>query len=157
MYDVPYGIASCYNALPVSGGSYTLSRIVLSRLAERAKDSEHFVNELLPHAVKVLCEYIEQKIEFLVEKSHFFKSNFLVKEGIFESRKFHGYVWHCWNERMCKQADGKRGRPDKYGYSEYADQLAVNILETMKECVNSFKSKYCNCTDHLYYACTSRD
>ena len=41
LYTTPYGIASCYNALPIGGGAFTLSRIVLSRLAERAKDSEH--------------------------------------------------------------------------------------------------------------------
>ncbi|MCB5915388.1 DUF3029 family protein, partial [Lachnospiraceae bacterium 210521-DFI.5.19] len=81
LYDGAYGIASCYNALPIAGGSFTLSRVVLSRLAERAKDSEHFLEELLPRAVKELCGYIENKIEFLVEKSHFFKSNFLVQEG----------------------------------------------------------------------------
>ncbi|MCA5010521.1 DUF3029 family protein, partial [Clostridioides difficile] len=28
-----YGISSCYNILPIGGGSYTLSRIVLPRLA----------------------------------------------------------------------------------------------------------------------------
>ena len=150
LYDVPYGIASCYNALPVSGGSYTLSRIVLSRLAERAKDSEHFVNELLPHAVKVLCEYIEQKIEFLVEKSHFFKSNFLVKEGFLKVENFTGMFGIVGMNECVNRLMEKEGRPDKYGYSEYADQLAVNILETMKECVNSFKSKYCNCTDHHF-------
>lgn len=123
---------------------------VLSRLAERAKDSEHFVNELLPHAVKVLCEYIEQKIEFLVEKSHFFKSNFLVKEGFLKVENFTGMFGIVGMNECVNRLMEKEGRPDKYGYSEYADQLAVNILETMKECVNSFKSKYCNCTDHHF-------
>ncbi len=37
-----YGIASCYNALAIGGGAYTLSRIVLKRAADHAKNIDHF-------------------------------------------------------------------------------------------------------------------
>lgn len=113
LYDGAYGIASCYNALPIAGGSFTLSRVVLSRLAERAKDSEHFLEELLPRAVKELCGYIENKIEFLVEKSHFFKSNFLVQEGFVKVENFTGMFGvvgmnECVNTLMEKEHKGCR-------------------------------------------------
>lgn len=150
LYRMPYGIASCYNALPVSGGSFTLSRIVLSRLAERAKDSEHFINELLPHAVDVLCGYMEQKIEFLVEKSHFFKSNFLVKEKFLKLENFTAMLGVVGMNECVNTLMEKERRPDRYGSSEYTDELALNILETIKKTIDSFESKYCDCTDHHF-------
>lgn len=150
LYEVPYGIASCYNALPVSGGAFTLSRVVLSRLAERAKDSEHFLQDLLPKAVQLLCEYMEQKIEFLVEKSHFFKSNFLVQEGFLKLENFTGMLGVVGTNECVNTLMEKENRPDRYGYSEYADQLGREILATIKKCADSFESKYCDCTNHHF-------
>lgn len=150
LYDGAYGIASCYNALPIAGGSFTLSRVVLSRLAERAKDSEHFLEELLPRAVKELCGYIENKIEFLVEKSHFFKSNFLVQEGFVKVENFTGMFGVVGMNECVNTLMEKEHKSDRYGYSEDADQLAIRILEKLQECVNSFESKYCDCTEHHF-------
>lgn len=150
LYKTPYGIASCYNALPVAGGSFTLSRVVLSRLAARAKDSEHFIRDLLPHAVQVLCEYIEQKICFLVEKSHFFRSNFLVQEGFLRLENFTAMVGVVGMNECVNLLMEKEGKPDRYGYSEAADRLAIAILERLRACVGAFTSKYCACTDHHF-------
>lgn len=150
IYDLPYGIASCYNDLPISGGSYTLSRIVLSRLAERAKDCEHFLNEVLPYAVQTLCEYIEQKIEFLVEKSHFFKSNFLVQEGFIKRENFTAMVGVVGMNECINTLMKKEGKPDRYGYSKSADQTAEDILQKLRECIDAFESKYCECTNHHF-------
>ena len=150
LYDGPYGIASCYNALPVSGGAFTLSRIVLSRLAERAKDSEHFIQNLLPHAARELCGYIENKIEFLVEKSHFFKTNFLVQEGFVKVENFTGMFGLVGMNECVNLLMEKEGKEGRYGYSEEADQLAMQILEKLQACVNEFDSKYCDCTDHHF-------
>ena len=44
----------------------------------------------------------------------------------------------------------KEHKSDRYGYSEDADQLAIRILEKLQECVNSFESKYCDCTEHHF-------
>lgn len=150
IYRTPYGIASCYNALPIGGGAFTLSRIVLSRLALRAKDSEHFLNDLLPHTVRVLCEYIEQKIEFLVERTHFFKSNFLVEEGFLKLENFSGMFGVVGMNECVNTLMEKEGYNDRYGYSEKADCLAQDIMEKMTKCVMSFESKYCDCTDHHF-------
>lgn len=150
LYDGAYGIASCYNALPIAGGSFTLSRVVLSRLAERAKDSEHFLEDLLPRAVKELCGYIENKIEFLVEKSHFFKSNFLVQEGFVKVENFTGMFGVVGMNECVNTLMEKEHKSDRYGYSEDADQLAIRILEKLQKCVNLFESKYCDCTEHHF-------
>lgn len=150
LYDVPYGIASCYNALPVGGGAFTLSRIVFSHMADRAYNSDHLINTLLPEAVEELCNYIEKKITFLVEESHFFKSNFLVQEGFLHVERFTGMFGmvgmnECVNTLMAK--DGKTGT---YGYSEEADALAKRILDKLTECVERFESRYCHCTNHRF-------
>lgn len=150
LYDVPYGIASCYNALPIGGGAFTLSRIVFSHMAERAYNSEHLIETLLPEAVAELCAYMEQKITFLVEETHFFKSNFLVQEGFLHLDRFTGMFGmvgmnECVNILMEK--DGKTGT---YGYSEEADALAKRILDKLTECVESYESRYCDVTNHRF-------
>ena len=150
LYDTPYGVASCYNALPIGGGSFTLSRVVLSRLAARAKDSEHFINDLLPHAVATLCEYMEQKVEFLVEKSQFFRSNFLVQEGFLQLDRFTAMLGVVGMNECVNLLMQKEGKDDRYGYSEAADALAKRILEKLQECNAAFTSKYCACTDHHF-------
>lgn len=143
IYPVPYGIASCYNALPVAGGAFTLSRIVLARLAPKAKDSEHFINELLPHAVKELCGYIEQKITFLVEETHFFKSNFLVTEGFLKLDNFVGMVGMVGLNECVNILMEKDGVPGTYGHSDAADLLGRKIMDRLKAEAESFTSKFC--------------
>lgn len=150
VYRTPYGIASCYNALPVGGGAFTLSRIVLGKLAKRAKDSEHFLKELLPRTVEVLCGYIEKKIRFLVEDTHFFKSNFLVEEGFLNLENFTGMLGVVGMNECVNLLMEKEGCSDRYGYSAKADDLAAQIMRTLTESVNCFESKYCDCTDHHF-------
>ena len=111
LYDTPYGIASCYNALPVGGGAFTLSRLVLSKMAERAKDSEHLLQDLLPQATEELCGYMEKKIAFLVEESHFFRSNFLVKEGFVKLERFTGMFGLVGMNECVNILMRKEGRP----------------------------------------------
>jgi len=150
IYKTPYGIASCYNALPVGGGAFTLSRVVLNRIAERAKDSEHFLKDLLPHTCRVLCGYIEQKIRFLVEETHFFKTNFLVEEGFLKLENFVGMFGVVGMNECVNTLMDKEGYADRYGYSEKADALAQKIMETITDCVAEHESKYCDITGHRF-------
>lgn len=150
LYTGAYGIASCYNALPVGGGSFTLSRIVLAHMAERAKDCQHLLDELIPRTVRVLCEYIEQKIEFLVEQTHFFTSSFLVQEGFVKLDNFTGMFGLVGMNECVNLLMEKEGKIGTYGHCEEADILAQKILERITECVSSFTSKYCSCTDHHF-------
>ena len=150
LYTTPYGIASCYNALPIGGGAFTLSRIVLSRLAERAKDSEHLIHDLLPIAVKELCDYIEKKITFLVEETHFFKSNFLVQEGFVSLEKFTGMFGLVGMNECVNILMAKEGKSGTYGHSEEADAMAKRILDKLTTCVEGYESRFCDCTNHHF-------
>lgn len=145
-----YGIASCYNALPVGGGSFTLSRVMISRLAQKAQNSEEFFDVLLPRAVAALCGFMEEKIRFIVEESHFFRSNFLVKEGFLKLENFTAMVGivglnECVNTLMEKDGAGVR-----YGHGKDADELGQKVMEALQAHVEAFCSKYCDVTGHHF-------
>ena len=69
-----YAIASCYNGLPIGGGNFTLVRLNMGRLAPMAKDTEDFINNLLPDAVKKMAGYMDERIKFFMEESGYFEA-----------------------------------------------------------------------------------
>lgn len=83
-----YGVASCYNILPICGGAYTLTRVTLTELVKEAVNEEQFIGELLPECLGLIADYMNERIRFIVEQSGFFESNFLVKEGLLSPDRF---------------------------------------------------------------------
>ncbi|MBP1918213.1 YjjI family glycine radical enzyme [Youngiibacter multivorans] len=145
----PIGIASCYNALPIAGGAFTLSRVMISKIVDKVKDSNEFF-EFLPKAVNTLCTFMDEKIRYLVEDSHFFTTNFLVKEGFVKLENFTGMVGivglnECVNTLLAK--DGIAGR---YAQGKEADELSHRILAAMNQHLNEFESKYCDVTGNHF-------
>jgi len=137
-----YGIASCYNGLPISGGAFTLSRLRLNKIAEDSKSTEEFLSTKLPQAIDALTKFMESKIRFLVEETPFFKSNFLVREGFIELDRFVGLfgmvgMHECVNKLM--ELDNKNL---SFGKDKEANELGVKILDLIQERVNRFESKY---------------
>ena len=135
-----YGISSCYNILPIGGGSYTLTRLVLPRLAETAADRDEFMNKLLPDCLKCMADYMNERIRFLVEKSNFFESSFLVKEGLLDRKNFlamFGVVGlaECANLLI----DDKN---KTYGHDADADQLADDIMTAILEFTQKYEAVY---------------
>jgi YjjI family glycine radical enzyme len=135
-----YGISSCYNILPIRGGAYTLSRIVPPRLAKMASGVDQFLEELLPDALEGLGQYMNERISFLVEKSNFFESNFLAKEGLVERERFVGMfgvagLCDCVNHLL-------EGKGLRYGHSEEADELADKIMTIISDFAASYPAKY---------------
>lgn len=143
-----YGVSSCYNVLPLRGGSYILSRLVLPRLVEMAENTEHFLNEVLPDALQGLCEYMDERIRFLVEESGFFESSFLVHEGLIERENFTGMLGIaglCEGVNYLMRDSGKR-----YGHDAEADDLAEEILKIISDFVAAYSTKYCEVSGHHY-------
>ncbi len=138
-----YGIASCYNGLPVGGGSYTLVRMNLKNLTFEAKNSKEFSEKQLPFAVKTMSRLMDNRIEFLTEKSGFFESSFLVKEGLIYKDRFtamfgiHGLA-ECVNKLMIK--DNKKGR---FGHNDIANELGEKILKQLEKEVNNHINSKC--------------
>lgn len=145
-----YGIASCYNALEVGGGAFTLSRIVLKYAADLASSKQDLLERVLPSAVETLCAFMDEKIRFLVEESHFFKSSFLVREGFLELDKFagmFGVVGLCECVDIIMEKEGNTGR---YGHSAEADALGLEIMETVERLVQGHPTKYAACAGHRH-------
>ena len=139
-FEGGYGISSCYNILPIGGGSYTLSRIVLPRLARMAKDKDDFLNNVLPDACQTLAEYISSRVRFLVEKSGFFESDFLVNEGLIQRDRFigmYGVAGLCDCVDYLMEGIGK-----KYGRDKEADDLAFKIMQIISDFVHTYPAPY---------------
>ena len=84
-----YVIASCYNAMPLKGGIYTLVRLNLKRAAEMAGDDpERFLDEILPQIGKSWTEVIASRARYIIEEVRWFEDNFWIEEGLLEQSKF---------------------------------------------------------------------
>ena len=144
-YEGGYGISSCYNILPISGGAYTLTRITLTKLANETNDIEKFINEILPDCLECIAEYENERIKFIVEKSNFFNSSFLVKEGLISKDRFVPMfgvtgLAECVNKLL-------RDKNLRYGKDKEADVLGLRIMEKIQSTVFTFKALYTPLTD----------
>ncbi len=145
-----YAIASCYNGLIVGGGSFTLVRLNLANLAKKTDSFKDLIDNKLPDAVKLQCQYIEERIRFIVEESPFFKSNFLITEEFVKLEKFtamFGLVGlaECVNS-FIDAADQK----NRFGHNDTANSMGLEIIEKLQQEVNKFNSKYCTITNNKF-------
>ncbi len=145
-----YAIASCYNGLKIGGGSYTLVRLNLAGLAKKAQSSDEFFEKSLPYAVKLMLSYMDERIRFIVEESGFFESGFLVKEGLINRENFTAMfgmfgLAECVNY-FIDSADQK----DRFGHSEKANDLGLEIIEGLFNEVNKHSNKYCDFTNNKF-------
>lgn len=142
-----YAIASCYNGLPIGGGSFTLVRMNLAKLAPKAKDAEEFLSNLLPDAVEKMAGYMDERIKFLMEESGFVQSSFLVKEGLINMERFTAMFGMVGMAECVNHLLNATVKSDRYGHSKKADELGVRIMEVMTEKVNAHNNPYCKFSD----------
>lgn len=138
-----YAIASCYNGLPLGGGAYTLSRLILGNIAKRAKDIKDFKENQLPYVMEIMAAYMDERIRFEVEESNFFETHFLVKEGFIHRERFtamYGLVGLADAVNLLLEKEGKTGR---FGHDEAANQLGVEIMDIIKDFNDHHTNKYC--------------
>lgn len=145
-----YGIASCYNGLPLDGGAFTLSRIRLNKIACNSGSIEDFFENSLPTALDVLCNFMESKIRFLVEESTFFKTNFLVTEGFVELDRFVGMFGIVGMHECITSLMEMQGKEFIYGKDEEANKLALKIMDFIDSRVKSFHSRYGKITNNRF-------
>ncbi len=142
-----YGIASCYNGLHIGGGAYTLSRLVLAKLAPEAADEHDFLDNVLPHAVHTMADLMDERINFFVNESQFFETSFLVQEGLVDRNRFTGMfgivgLAECVNILLCAEE-----QKDRFGYSERANELGLKIVRTMETELATRQNAHCVHTD----------
>jgi YjjI family glycine radical enzyme len=142
-----YGVVSCYNSLPVGGGSHTLVRLNLKEAALlHAGSSARFVDDTLPGCVELAAELMEARIRYLVEQAGFFEHSWLATEGLLSLDRFtamFGLVGLAECVRHLLTLDGGDGR---YGHDEAADDLAHRIVASAAALVGERAMPYCEAT-----------
>jgi len=138
-----YGIASCYNGLPIGGGAYTLVRLVLARLAEDAKDEQDFLENILPAAVNAMADYMDARIQFLVEESAFFKTSFLAQEGLIEKDRFTAMFGMVGLAECVNILRNAKEEEDRFGHAQQADTLGLKIIQVMQAQLAKRNNAYC--------------
>ena len=139
-----YAAVSCYNSLKIGGGSHTLVRINLKSTAEQCTGGKlQFFEETLPYYLNLTAELMESRINYLVEESHFYQSNWLVNEGLLDLDKFSAMfgvfgLAECVNILM--QQEGEAGT---YGHNAIADDLGYEITSFIARWVSNKKMPYC--------------
>jgi len=141
-----YGIASCYNGLRIGGGSYTLVRLNLAFLAQRAKNTEDFLEGILPDAVQRMSSFMDEKIRFLVEESGFFDTSFLVQEGLLSRDKFTAMFGIFGLAECVNQLLKPTAAEERFGRGERANRLGYAIIERLHKEVGLHHNRYCEAT-----------
>ena len=139
-----YGVVSCYNSLPVGGGSHTLVRLNLKEAALRhSGPAGRFVTDTLPRYVELTAELMESRIRHLVERARFFDHSWLVAEGLLDIDRFSamfGLIGLAECVQVLLDADGVHAR---YGHDEVADELSYDIVQACSRMVAARPMPYC--------------
>lgn len=136
-----FGIVSCYNSLPLAGGSNTLVRMNLKEVAKKAQNSADFVNNVLPNYCNVMFGLMDIRSAFLHEKSNFF-TGFLTQEGLIYEDRFAPMFGIYGMAEAVNSLMEKQNINAKYGHDDIANELGYNISKQLSEIVASTKVKY---------------
>ena len=131
-----YGIVSCYNALPVAGGSSTLTRINLKAVAELSRDEADFFANQLPRYIDLNFRLTETRIRYLFEQSGFFDS-FLISESWIDPDRFTAMFGIYAMAEAVNILQDKAGRDGRYGYDEGANELGLKITQALSDAVSN--------------------
>nr|VVV05597.1 putative protein YjjI [Aliivibrio wodanis] len=136
-----FGIVSCYNSLPLAGGSNTLVRMNLKEVAKKAQNKADFVDNVLPNYCNVMFGLINTRSAFLHEKSNFFEG-FLTKEGLISEDRFAPMFGIYGMAEAVDILMEKESIAAKYGHDEMANQLGYAISKQLSEIVDSTEVKH---------------
>ncbi|MCP4072695.1 MAG: YjjI family glycine radical enzyme [Hyphomicrobiales bacterium] len=131
-----YGIVSCYNALPVAGGSSTLTRINLKAVALASDNEAHFFEEVLPYYMDLNFRLTEKRIDYLFNQSNFFDS-FLVEEGWINKDRFTAMYGVYAMAEAVNVLQEKAARKGHYGFDEVANRLGHEISRVLARTVEA--------------------
>lgn len=139
--DKRFGIVSCYNSLPLGGGSNTLVRMNLKTVAQQATDKADFFDYLLPKYSALMIELMDARTSHLHEKSEFFKG-FLTTEGLIDESKFAPMFGIYALAEAVEILLQKQSSQARYGHDDEANTLGHEISKKLDEIVQSSPVKY---------------
>jgi YjjI family glycine radical enzyme len=139
-----YAAVSCYNSLPIGGGSHTLVRMNLKDVVlTHQGDLDAFFATTLPHYAGLNAELIEARVRYLVEQAGFYDHHFLATEGLIDRDRFSAmFGVFGVAEAVDLLMDGQ-GRPGRYGHDEEANRLGHRITEAVAEVIAARPVPYC--------------
>jgi YjjI family glycine radical enzyme len=141
-FDFPegYGVVSCYNTLPLGGGSHTLVRLNLAESLRWSRGSvEDYLNETLPGHVELTFAVIEARVRYLVEEARFYEHSFLVEEGLIHPDRFTAMFGIYGVAELVNGLLGDR----RYGRDEDAAELAQRVVATIADLVERREVPHC--------------
>ncbi len=145
-----HALCSCYNALPYGGGAFCLLRFRLGTIAKNSKDLDDLLNNKLVDTTNSILHMTDQRIKFLVEKSNFFETNFLVQEGFIEKDNFTSMIAIVGLSDAVNEILRKQNIKETFGSSELGDKIGHQIMEKIQSIVSKHEAKYCKRTNYRY-------
>ncbi len=149
-FGAAYGIASCYNGLPTGGGGFTLVRMNLRRVAEKAGSLKSFMEEALPETVRIMGSVMGKRIRFIVEESGFFENNFLAKEGFISKDRFLGMFGMFGLAEAVNILLKYEGQEGRYGHSEGAGDMAEAVITRLESLMGQLEAPHSPLTANRY-------
>ncbi len=149
-YGIDYGIASCYNGLPIGGGAYTLVRLNLKKLVRESISTDDFFSRQLPLAVDNMLAIMDKRIHFLVEESDFFKSHFLIKENLIAINRFVAMFGLFGLAEAVNDLFEKESISHRYGHGEEAALMAERIIKAIQDLVDRHDNAHCEFSDNKF-------
>ncbi|MFA0413914.1 YjjI family glycine radical enzyme [Vibrio renipiscarius] len=139
--DKKFGIVSCYNSLPLAGGSNTLVRMNLKEVAKVSENSEDFLATVLPKYCALMIELMDARSSYLHEDSNFFKG-FLTQEGLIEESRFAPMFGIYGMAEAVNTLLDKEDNAARYGQDDAANQMGHRISAKLAEIVENSPVKY---------------
>lgn len=153
MYNEDVGnhaLCSCYNALPLAGGAYTLSRLRLGTIVKSVENLDQLVDEVLPKVSRLMLSIIDKRNTFIVEKSNFFETSFLVEEGYINKDNFTSMFAIVGLADCVNQILHLENINETFGQSARGDEIGHKIMKSIQAEVEQHKGKYVSRTNNRY-------
>ncbi len=145
-----HALCSCYNALPFAGGAYTLSRLRLGTIVKSVENLNQLVDEVLPKVSNLMLSIMDKRNTYIVEKSNFFETSFLVKEGYIHKDNFTAMfaiigLADCVNHLLKLE-----GLEETFGQSTRGDEIGHLVMTSIQREVDKHVGKYVSRTNDRY-------
>ena len=145
-----HALVSCYNALPMAGGAYSLPRLRLGTMAAHAQNFNSFLTELLPEVTASILRMSDKRITYLVEKSHFFESSFLIKEGFLRRENFTSMIGVVGLADAVNTFLQQENCNETFGQSKRGDEIGHAIMQKLDSLVSAHHGVYVERTGGHY-------
>lgn len=144
-----HALCSCYNALPFGGGAYTLLRLRLGTIARAAGHLEAMMDKVTAVS-EVMLSMMDKRIRFIVERSNFFESSFLQKEGFIDKDNFTAMFAIVGLADAVNALLEAEGLKETFGQSKRGDEIAHEIMTRVEAVVKAHEGVYVSRTDNHY-------